>query len=128
MLICQFVNVCGCIASFFSLPQQKLQNCPGAALQRCDLGGTQTRDTQNRNLMLYSTELRGRKHTLLQCKFNSFIRNRQTLPLRFLAAAAYDVHFVTLSAAIRNIRLIFGAYRGIFAIKWLSLPTIITES
>ena len=25
----------------------------------CDLGGTQTRDTQNRNLMLYSTELRG---------------------------------------------------------------------
>lgn len=27
--------------------------------QPCDLGGTQTRDTQNRNLMLYSTELRG---------------------------------------------------------------------
>ena len=27
--------------------------------QTCDLGGTQTRDTQNRNLMLYSTELRG---------------------------------------------------------------------
>ena len=25
----------------------------------CDPGGTQTRDTQNRNLMLYSTELRG---------------------------------------------------------------------
>ena len=27
--------------------------------QKRDLGGTQTRDTQNRNLMLYSTELRG---------------------------------------------------------------------
>ncbi len=27
--------------------------------QPCDPGGTQTRDTQNRNLMLYSTELRG---------------------------------------------------------------------
>lgn len=31
-----------------------------ASLQNSDLGGTQTRDTQNRNLMLYSTELRGR--------------------------------------------------------------------
>lgn len=27
--------------------------------QPCDLGGTQTHDIQNRNLMLYSTELRG---------------------------------------------------------------------
>ena len=27
----------------------------------CDSGGTQTRDTQNRNLMLYSTELRSQE-------------------------------------------------------------------
>ena len=32
----------------------------------CDSGGTQTRDTQNRNLMLYSTELRSRENVSLQ--------------------------------------------------------------
>ncbi len=30
----------------------------------CDPGGTQTRDTQNRNLMLYSTELRSQRRMM----------------------------------------------------------------
>ena len=40
--------------------------------KKCDSGGTQTRDTQNRNLMLYSTELR----SLMRYKVLRMKRNR----------------------------------------------------
>lgn len=59
-----------------SLICRNLQHIPAFCFG--DLGGTQTRDTQNRNLMLYSTELRGRICEKL-CKINDKAFNHQII-------------------------------------------------
>ena len=50
---CYFIR----LRYFFQLDKKKRKT--KLPFSQCDPGGTQTRDTQNRNLMLYSTELRG---------------------------------------------------------------------
>ena len=45
-----------CVMAFSTQIKKRKTKLP---FSQCDPGGTQTRDTQNRNLMLYSTELRG---------------------------------------------------------------------
>ena len=50
-------NILFLLCYYFSTQHKKRKT--KLPFSQCDPGGTQTRDTQNRNLMLYSTELRG---------------------------------------------------------------------